>query len=782
MSIPIRRIALIFLLILTLSNISISNITFASSIPATTESNTTPQEGQSGGASESWLVPDWVTDLINSIDDMIQKFKDLMSGKLIKDALVGLGVLLVDEALTPLYDAFSKGFLFTPQIAEVDGVKGAWSVVMIIGMALLFLGILYMAIKVYSGKASLGTLLKIFIGAFVINFFSLTILNIINVGVNMGTQNMLQGALETSGIIYQGLDGQQLLKALIVGVDGITDPTYADQTLGQMVVEMPGGIFVLIAYSLVIVLPFYLLIVLKQIVLIVMAVLISFWITQTAFTGKYETLIGYANLYIRTLIVSFVCAVYWAVFVQQQSKWAKGEGFLSSLGVPPIFIAIITGIALLVLVYFIWIKPLFKAIKSPVTLNGANVMEGMSKLGLKGSEVISNMGKRFGSEGLQKRASDLEEVSKNLGDSADKLKNQRSVTAANLTSRMTGGLSESIQNLEYVEPEHWIREGKDIIAVEENNVELGTAKTFVSPEKMEGDLVEKGFEAGAVIEIKADHKKTVDSQLALIDPEQREGIRWNSQTGKLFIPDAADNVYESLQNAGVDVSVIHESFEKDGLAVQMGTGKPIMIEETKAAEKTLKAVEKALPYHVETNLSPNDANQMYKELSSRADEFDWAEDLVIEDDKLWVPKNHSEDIQHVMEQMISTLTKKSRMNFPKHSKYAEKMIDEWQADENKEWAKEIEISRDGSHVYVPENYKKLFLEAYEGYRKDRIPYWRSKNGKVYVIKDGVATNYGQPPLNGLDMGSFEELQNDMQHRHAEKQKPNKPKQSSESKG
>lgn len=783
-----KRLTLLMLIVFTLSSVLVCDFSFASEVQSATNSTSNPpianpgEEGQSEGTSDKWYIPDWVVNLIDKIDGMIQSFKDLMSGKLIKDALIGLAVLLIDDALAPLYDAFAKGFLFTPQIAEIDGVKGTWSVVMIIGMASLFLAILYLSIQVYRAKKSLKTLLKIFIGAFVLNFLSLTILNILNVGVNLLTQNMLQGSLGTSGIIYQGLDGQQLLKALILGVEGIINPTYADQTLGQIVVETPGGIFVLVIYFLVIVLPFYLIIVAKQFVLIVMAILVSCWITYTAFSGKYETLLGYANLYIRTLLVGFICAIYWATFVQQQSLWIKGEGFLAELGIPPVFIAIFVGIVLIILIYYLWVKPLFKAIKSPVTLNGASVLDGLSKLGLKGSETLSNMGKRFGSEGLQKKASDLEEVSKNMGDTADKLKNQRSVTTASLTSRITGGLSESAQNLEYVEPENWIRESKDIIAVEEKDVELGTAKTFVSAEKMEEDLVEKGFEAGAVIDIKTDDKETVDAQLANLNPEQKEGIRWNSHTGKLFIPDVADNMYESLRNAGVDVSVIQESFEKDGLAVQIETGKPMMIEETKAAEKALEAVEKALPYHVETNLSPEDANQMYKELSSRSDEFDWTDDLVMEDDKLWVPKNHSEDIQHVMEQMISTLTKKSRMNFPKHSNFSEKMIEEWQADETKKWAKEIEISKDGSHVYVPEKHKKFFLEAYENYRKDKIPYWRSKKGKVYVIMDGVPTDYGQPPLNGLDMGSFEDLQKEMQHRHAENKRKSKPKQDSGKKG
>ncbi len=71
----------------------------------------------------SWYIPNWVDDMIHKVDDMIQSFKDLMSGKLIKDAIEGLVVLLVDELMSPLYDAFAKSYLFTPQIAEIDKVR-----------------------------------------------------------------------------------------------------------------------------------------------------------------------------------------------------------------------------------------------------------------------------------------------------------------------------------------------------------------------------------------------------------------------------------------------------------------------------------------------------------------------------------------------------------------------------------------------------------------------------------------------------------------------------------
>lgn len=198
-----------------------ADVKIASALPAPTTvptSTEVPAERET-----SWYIPGWVDDMIQKVDDMIQSFKDLMSGKLIKDAIEGLIVLLVDELMSPLYDAFAQSYLFTPQIAEIAMVQSAWSLFMIIGLVLLFIGISWLTFKIIQGKKDLGSLLKVFLVCFVATYFSLTALNIANVGINWIASKMFEGIIGTSGIAYEGLDGQQILKAMIVGADGITD-------------------------------------------------------------------------------------------------------------------------------------------------------------------------------------------------------------------------------------------------------------------------------------------------------------------------------------------------------------------------------------------------------------------------------------------------------------------------------------------------------------------------------------------------------------------------------
>ncbi|MGG4108814.1 hypothetical protein AAXB25_33470 [Paenibacillus lautus] len=720
------------------------------------------EEGDKGG----WLIPDFVYDLLQKIDDLMQTFKDLMSGKLIKDAIEGFIVMSIDEAMSPLYDAFSKGYLFTPHIAEIDSVQKGWSIFMILGMASLFLAILWLTIRVISGKKDLKSLLKVFLVCFIVTYFSLTILNILNVGVNWFSQEMIQGILGTKDIQYQGLDGQQVLKALIVGVDGITDPTYSGQTLGQVVVETPGGLFTLIMYTLLNVFPLYLIVLFKQLLLIGLAIFVCVWISYTAFTGKYETLIGFFNLYTRSVLVGLFCSLHWSVFVQQQTQWSKGEGFLSALGIPPIFMAIVSGLLLIVFFYFFWIKPVFKAVNKPLTLNGADAVGKIGEWGLKGSSALSNLGKRMGSEGMQKKAMDWSKASENIKDAGERLRNQRSVSLQSMASSMTGGVSESLQGVQYSEPERWLEESGNITVTEDYEVELGASEIKSSGLNIYKTLSDKGFETGKLLHVPDQERSLMTEQLKTLKEEYKDDVVWNEQTGHLFLKGETPSMVDKLKEVGFDTSNVHDGVGRDGLIVDLDTKQALKIQDTKKSQQALETVEEELPVYTETKLSPDLAQKAYNQLTNR-DEYEWSSDLLMENNKLWIPKEHEEEINEVLEEMISEKREKPRYDFPRHSQFAKEMIDEWKQS-HLAWADKIEVAADQSHVYIPEEHKDDFEKHYEAYRKGKVPFWQAKNGKVYVIKDGVPVDHGQPPINGLDMGSFEKFKAEMLHQHNKK--------------
>lgn len=732
---------------------------------STNNENGVPTEGEEGEGGK-WYIPDFVYDLLEKIDALLQTFKDLMSGKLIKDAIEGFIVMSIDEAMSPLYDAFSKGYLFTPHIAEIDSVQKGWSIFMILGMASLFLAILWLTIRVISGKKDLKSLLKIFLVCFIVTYFSLTILNILNVGVNWFSQEMIQAILGTKDIQYQGLEGQQVLKALILGVDGITDPTYAGQTLGQVVVETPGGLFTLIMYTLLNVLPLYLIVLFKQLLLLGLAIFVCIWISYTAFTGKYETLIGFFNLYTRSVLVGLFCSLHWSVFVQQQTQWTKGEGFLSSLGIPPIFMAIVSGLLLIVFFYFFWIKAVFKAVNKPLTLDGATAVEKIGEWGLRGSSALSNLGKRMGSEGMQKKAMDWSKVSENIKDTGARLRNQRSVSLQSMASSMTGGASEALQGIQYSEPAKWLEESGNIIVTEDHEVDLGVSEIKSSGLNIYKTLSDKGFETGKLLHVPDQERALMTEQLKTLKEEYKDDVVWNEQTGHLFLKGDTPSMMDALKEDGFNTSNVHDGVGKDGLIVDLDTKQTLKLQETKKSQQALETVEEELPVYTETSLSSDLAQKAYNQITNR-DEYSWSSDLLLENNKLWIPKDHEEEINEVLEEMIAEKREKPRYDFPRHSQFATDMIDEWKKSQLA-WADKIELAEDQSHVYIPEEHKDDFEKHYEAYRKGKIPFWQAKNGKIYVIKDGVPVDHGQPPINGMDMGSFEKFKAEMLHQHSKK--------------
>lgn len=715
----------------------------------------------------SWYIPGWVDDMIQKVDDMIQSFKDLMSGKLIKDAIEGLIVLLVDELMSPLYDAFAQSYLFTPQIAEIAMVQSGWSLFMIIGLVLLFIGISWLTFKIIQGKKDLGSLLKVFLVCFVATYFSLTALNIANVGINWIASKMFEGIIGTSGIAYEGLEGQQILKAMIVGADGITDAAYAAQTLGELTVSTSGGIFNLLSYLLLVVLPLYVVAVLKTLVLIFMAILVNLWITQSAYTGKMETLLGFANLYLRTLLVGLICGLHWAIFVKMQTDYGEGEGFCAALGIPPIIFAILSALALLVFFFFFWLKPLMKAVQHPVTLNGAQVLDSVGKWGERTSTSLDSMGKRMGSEGVQKKALSMQEASKRMQQAADRMRTQRSVGKDKLVSTLSGGLSESVQGIAYHEPEEWLQEGGQIHVEAPNELALGESEIKSSALNISEVLGDEGFRSVSLMKAPVAQRKQLTKKLSTLKKEYKEDVQWDEDTGELILAGPTLDMLPQLEQEGFDISAVREGMYKDGAFVDLNSNPKIsLLSGSTEAEHAAEQIKEALPLYTQAKLPQGKASSAYHALQERADEYPWVKELLLEQGVLWLPDDVLEEATEVLEGMLAQTTRKIRVNFPRNSRFAASMIADWERTGTSEALAEVlELSNDESHAYIPEEHWSEFQKTYDSYRKDRIPYWRAKDGAVYVIKDRVPVNYGQPPLDGLDMGSFEQLQKEMLHRH-----------------
>jgi hypothetical protein len=728
-------------------------------------------EGDSGnenGESTPWYVPGWVSDLLDNIKDMIQNFKDFMSGKLIYEAIQGLIVLMVDEALEPLFGAFAKSYLFSPHLAEIGVVHKGWSIFMVISLATMILGVTWLAIKVIRGKDNLKKLLLVFVICLPVIYFSLTFVNFANVGVNWLTQSMLAGTIGTEGISYQDLTGQQILKAIILGKDGITDATYEAMTLGNIVIQTPGGMFSLVGYISIIVFPLYIISVFKVIVLICLAILVSLWINYAAYTGKIEALVGYANIYLRSLLAGFLCALHFGIFVRMQGDYGEDQGLAAEIGVPPIIFASLAVIVLFIALYFLWVRPVWRAVKDPVTLGGGKAIENFGNWAERTSNAANRLGKRMGSEGLQKRSLNWAESSKRMQKTGKRMQLQKSSMRNRALSKVTGGISETMQNVVYSAPKTWAVESGSIIAEETETVDLGETVVDSSTTNLYGQLKEQEFNDSRLVHIEPEKQSLVSKQIKNLNPKYKDDVLWNSDSGKLVLKGSALNpgMTEELKKMGVNMDNAEQGMSKDGVFVNLSTKTLQKFNDTNEAESTMSRIQSELPTYNRIKLDQETAKSVFGQLQGLKDELPWVENLKLENDELLIDTEDVSEAKPYIEKMLSKQQTKVRLALPRHSKFLSKMVEDWeQSEQHRGLLKSIEVKPKQNVIFVESSQKDNFTKALEEYRKDKTPYWRTKDGKTMVIMDGVPVDHGAPPIDGLDMGSFEELQKEMIQRH-----------------
>ncbi|MBA9086508.1 hypothetical protein FHR92_002986 [Fontibacillus solani] len=722
-----------------------------------------------------WYMPQWVEDLIEKINGLFQNFQDLMSGKLIYEAIQGLIVMMVDDMISPLFGAFSKSYLFTPQLAEIGLVYKGWSLFMYICLASIMLGVLWLASKVIKGKVELKSLLITFLICLPVIYYSLTALNFANIGVNWITQNMLAGTIGTEGISYQGLTGEQILKAMFLGKDGITDPTYEGMTLGNIVIATPGGIFTLLAYIAVIVFPLYLISVIKMLLLICLAIFVPFWINYTAYTGKMETLVGFVNLYLRSLLAGFLCALHFAIFVRIQSDYGVGEGIAAEIGVPPVIFAMLAVIFLFAVLFFLWIRPVWRAVKDPITLSGGKAIEGLGNWGERASLASNRLGKRMGAETLQKRSLNWAEASRKMQSTGKRMQQQQSSLKDRALSKITGGASEAIQNIKYSAPKSLAQESGSVVLFDDS-MDLNFDETIVesSSTNLYSELKKSGYSQANLLNVDEGQRRKMTEQLQHLSPEYKDLVEWNEATGELVtIGEAKQGVVGNLKQLGFNVASQVEGMSRDGVFVGLETKKVHKMLDTEKAETAIQKINTDLQTYTKANLPSSTAKSIYSQLQNVKDDLPWVKNLKMIDEDLHIDTQDVDEAKPYIEKMLTSPKDKVRYNMPRSSKFLNDMITDWKYSPNRQdLVKALEVNPDKNVVYVDSAHRQEFTKAVEEYQKDRTPYWRTKDGKTFVIMDGIPIDHGAPPTNGINMGSFEEFQKDMIQHHQEQKLQN----------
>ncbi|MEI7024711.1 hypothetical protein [Paenibacillus sp. y28] len=715
---------------------------------------------QSVYAESDWYIPDWVTELSEKINDMMKMYSNLMTGQFLKVAMDYYIVQNIDEVYAPLYDVFGKTYLFTPQLASIELVYDGWSLFSVVGLMLIIIAVLYLSMKVIHGKTEMKKLLVTFVVAMVLVYYSLNIMNFCNVGVNWVTQKVLADMLATTNINYQGLDGQQVLKALIIGSDAITNPSIASKSAGKLIADQPGGVFMLMVVTWCMIFPLYLISVFKVLLLIVLAVFVAFWITTAAFTGKTEIMVGFLNIYIRTLLVGFILALHWGAFVKAQASYGSGVGLSALTGIMPTLMAVGSGVFLQLFLVFFWLLPIYRSFKQPLTLNGGAVVEKAGDVGEKLSTVMNYMGKRFGSEELQSKSLRWKKKSKQMADLGRRMQEQSSDFFRDYAlSQASGGVTEALQQVQYDVPELEVQPTGTMTQVMMKPTEFGFQQ-LATPE-VRNMLSTQGFAAASSMSIASGQRGTVSAwvqQVQQAGSELGKQISWDAQTGKLHVTGGEESlrsVVKAMDEFQVAPEQVAAGMMKEGLFVNL---KSKQVESVGQDEQTYQAGLKELKQSelllTKMKFTPEEAAEGHRLLQLHREQHPWIEQAVFKSGALWIPQANYAEALRIFESLRQREV--MRLDMPDGSRFLHDLMHVVRRDPDLSAAVTEDIQ--GNYVDVRSDAVGAFRKRYEEFTKARTPFWRTSSGAIKIILDGVPVDYGHVPPMGLDMGSFEALQ------------------------
>ncbi len=350
------------------------------------DSTSDTDESESAGGDESDGL---LRRILSAIDNLVQTMQDLISGDLLYRKFVEWVSRIMDEWLRPVENVFDRNFLQTPSLTAVPGVHSLWSTAVWFSLGLIALALVLFAARAVqcsdyhlvleNGKvlvvAALGGLASLWICEFAISLQNRIWADVIN-------------HLMVAAGAVPGQDGASMLPLrLIFGATG-----NAAQDQGLRLVDIFGAVgdpvaaavadaavvgsvlFIVIGALTVGILAALLLA--KFIFLVGLAITGPLYLAGGAVVGRMEPVVGWAALYLRTLLVQSVCCLFWFFMVEIQLLMGPGtNGDLQKIvGVGAFLINLLLLFLLIYVVLRFWLSPAWAAVRhAPLTLNGAAV-------------------------------------------------------------------------------------------------------------------------------------------------------------------------------------------------------------------------------------------------------------------------------------------------------------------------------------------------------------------------------------------------------------------------
>lgn len=343
--------------------------------------------------------------IVSSIQDF---FEDGVTGVVEKTS----GIIL--EAGLNISSFDGKWVFSTPKLIEFSWVRSLWWYAFAFSLIFLCIGIGISVIKIFTGKKSFNSmgLLKGFLIAAVGCMFSLyasdKLIDVSNLFINSVANEVLVAEYNNpqnqSAILIKGLpdneigfdsfDGKSLVKMVFGSPLNDNEPLYE-----TFMTKNGGGGLLVMYWAMFCFIIMGLFSTLRYGAIGLMGALSSIYISKCAWTGDETPAVGYINLFIRSIILSYIFDAAWLVsyFVIHNPWDFQGIG-------PQILACVMFTIAIIVSV-FTWLLWFVKAATMPATLAGGAAMQWVNNKSQKVGSFADKITSRFGMKTDQRSGS-----------------------------------------------------------------------------------------------------------------------------------------------------------------------------------------------------------------------------------------------------------------------------------------------------------------------------------------------------------------------------------------
>lgn len=357
------------------------------------------------------VIPDWVYDVIQSVKDLVYTLTHI--NEVLRQWFEGWLISIADSILEPMVNIWGTYMIETPLIGPVGFVNKTWNLSLFIALPLFGLALIPMAWRMWTAQNSLGLKqpVMLFLKAASGCMLTLYIIDFLLVLKNKVSTSLaqlwLKEASERLGqdmITLDMINGIMLLKAGLV-----SDPANMDAsvTLGHVFYNELGLGWVFLAMPLITLITLVML--LTWVLLALLGISAPIYFVIGALLGRMESLAGWVNITVRTIMLPFLFLVTWGICVSVNDPTLSTE-----VGVSPVLVCLVIMVISLILSWFIWCKPAYRAVAQPVTLNGGEVLERGGQWLAEASSAANAIAKNMGLNRVAETSGEIERFGKKV--------------------------------------------------------------------------------------------------------------------------------------------------------------------------------------------------------------------------------------------------------------------------------------------------------------------------------------------------------------------------------